>query len=332
VNEGALDMDEIGSLILSIYESAREVPMAHFQKHALDLLAKYVHFDKAKWGSVSVTNRGVSFHSPYLYNDSPDVGAAYEEVRDQDIVPRQVLLDPHNTRNFPLFRLYRNNAEMRGIRAYTEKFRHHHALVTAFPNPGATFVRSVALYGAHERHPFEEAQRQFVRAIMPHMMEAWNINLTIHSQGMNSSMPKSAWSRVIADTGGNVLFAEARARELLRLTWPEGTDERLSGDLLHAIASKPNSFRAVRSLIVRATVHSGLAFIFLRLQTESPIGFLTPRQQEVASCIAKGLTHKEISRKLEISPATARNHIQAVLRRSGVRKSSALASLIREVD
>ena len=44
---------------------------------------------------------------------------------------------------------------------------------------------------------------------------------------------------------------------------------------------------------------------------------LTPRQREVVALIAGGLTNAEIGARLAITPGTAANHVEAVLRRLG---------------
>ncbi len=44
---------------------------------------------------------------------------------------------------------------------------------------------------------------------------------------------------------------------------------------------------------------------------------LTPRQREIVALIAEGLTNGQIGRRLGITPGTAANHVEAVLRRLG---------------
>ena len=46
---------------------------------------------------------------------------------------------------------------------------------------------------------------------------------------------------------------------------------------------------------------------------------LTRRQQEVAGCVAEGLTNEEIAQRLTLTPGTVANHVEAILRRLGVR-------------
>ena len=45
---------------------------------------------------------------------------------------------------------------------------------------------------------------------------------------------------------------------------------------------------------------------------------LTPREIEIARCLAAGLQNKEIGARLGISTFTARNHVEKVLAKLGV--------------
>jgi non-specific serine/threonine protein kinase len=42
---------------------------------------------------------------------------------------------------------------------------------------------------------------------------------------------------------------------------------------------------------------------------------LTRRQQEVAGCIAEGLSNDQIAARLVLSPGTVANHVESILRR-----------------
>lgn len=44
-------MDGLGDLLLTLYRSAREVPLEEFQEQALTLLKALLPFDAARWGS-----------------------------------------------------------------------------------------------------------------------------------------------------------------------------------------------------------------------------------------------------------------------------------------
>lgn len=51
---------------------------------------------------------------------------------------------------------------------------------------------------------------------------------------------------------------------------------------------------------------------------------LTPRQQQVARAILNGQSNKQIARSLNISPATVKDHVHAILTRLGMRSRAEL--------
>jgi DNA-binding NarL/FixJ family response regulator len=61
------------------------------------------------------------------------------------------------------------------------------------------------------------------------------------------------------------------------------------------------------------------------LSTEADLSKLTKRQSEVLLLLAKGLSNKEIARRLEIAEATTKIHIAALLRALGVRNRTEAA-------
>jgi DNA-binding CsgD family transcriptional regulator len=57
---------------------------------------------------------------------------------------------------------------------------------------------------------------------------------------------------------------------------------------------------------------------------------LSPREDEVAMLVARGLSNKEIARELGISAATAKLHTYRIIKKLGVkRKSEVIAMILR---
>jgi DNA-binding CsgD family transcriptional regulator len=54
---------------------------------------------------------------------------------------------------------------------------------------------------------------------------------------------------------------------------------------------------------------------------------LSPREQEVAACVARGLTNKEIARELSIALPSVNTYLKRVFEKTGVRRRAALAKL-----
>ena len=55
-------------------------------------------------------------------------------------------------------------------------------------------------------------------------------------------------------------------------------------------------------------------------------GALTRQEHEVAGCVARGLTNREIAAMLHISERTAENHVQHILTKLGFANRSQIAA------
>jgi DNA-binding NarL/FixJ family response regulator len=62
-----------------------------------------------------------------------------------------------------------------------------------------------------------------------------------------------------------------------------------------------------------------------RLEAGEELARLTPRQRDVAACIAEGLNNEEIAERLGITQGTAANHIEHMLDRLGLRSRTQIA-------
>jgi DNA-binding CsgD family transcriptional regulator len=62
-----------------------------------------------------------------------------------------------------------------------------------------------------------------------------------------------------------------------------------------------------------------------RLLAGEEVARLTPRQREVAVCIAEGLSNEELAERLSITPGTAANHVEHMLDRLGLRSRTQIA-------
>ncbi len=61
-----------------------------------------------------------------------------------------------------------------------------------------------------------------------------------------------------------------------------------------------------------------------------PIVELTPRENEIAALVARGLTNRQIAQELSISERTAGNHVAKILRKLGLRSRAQIGGLAAE--
>lgn len=81
---------------------------------------------------------------------------------------------------------------------------------------------------------------------------------------------------------------------------------------------------------LRATEIVGVPVIIARdaVRPDPFDGRLTKRQREVALCLMRGLSNKQIARELRITLATTKDHVHAVLGRLGIDSRNQVAAFV----
>jgi len=194
----------------------------------------------------------------------------------------------------------------------------HQLLICALQNeaPARFYVDSFSTVPVEPTH-FSELFRQDV-FLVPHLIKSWEEN---HNQV------------ITFEAGDGDQFAgSALARELTRLgashIVAHGTHDA-TGQLtsFFTFACRPGSIGPRQAYYVELLVpflHSAWIRTQVNWQAKSAgarpavTGFLTPREREILEWIYRGKSNIEVGMILKISPLTAKNHVQKILRKLGV--------------
>jgi DNA-binding NarL/FixJ family response regulator len=141
------------------------------------------------------------------------------------------------------------------------------------------------------------------------------------------------------------IVAQCPSTAVLVLTVSEDPD-----DLLHAFKAGARGYvvkgvpgaglvHAVRVVLagdvyVTPTLASGILHELTRSEPASPFDQLTPREQEILSLVADGLTNREIGERLFLAEKTVKHYMTHVLRKLQVRSrvEAALLAQRRELE
>ena len=194
----------------------------------------------------------------------------------------------------------------------------HQLLICALHSdaPAKFHVDSFSTVPVEPTH-FSELFRQDV-FLVPHLIKSWEEN---HNQVVN------------CEPGNGGQFAgSALARELTRLgashVVAHGTHDA-TGQLtsFFTFACRPGSIGPRQAYYVELLVpflHAAWVRTQVNWQAKSAgarpavTGFLTPREREILEWIYRGKSNIEVGMILKISPLTAKNHVQKILRKLGV--------------
>lgn len=129
---------------------------------------------------------------------------------------------------------------------------------------------------------------------------------------------------VLATAGGTIEFASPRSRELLG-RYLGVTNGAVPEDLL--IQTTVAADAAGRLTIRPARV--GDLVVLLLAEEDGRTQRLTPRQREVLSAVAAGLTDAGIAEHLGVARATVSKHLEAIYERLDVHNRTSAAALLR---
>ena len=125
----------------------------------------------------------------------------------------------------------------------------------------------------------------------------------------------------LLDASGAFEAVDPAFRALLADEWPHDDGARLPRPVLQALASGERCLgRRVEIAFRRIGTR-----VLCRAQRRAGASALSPRQRLVADCFAQGCSHKEVARRLGVSPHTVRCQLAEIYRKLAVHDKAALA-------
>jgi DNA-binding CsgD family transcriptional regulator len=172
----------------------------------------------------------------------------------------------------------------------------------------------------------EPSETNFWRCALDHVQY-----LTLQGSWQGSCSDNAEAANLLVNAKGRILSASPEALRFIGWHWRGWKPEYLPPEL--TTAPSPEQTRHLLDLGVvldrrRLENRSGSPLYGIALRRANAYDRLTARERQIADEIANGRTHKEIAKILVLSPATVRNHTQAILMKLGLHNRAALAKQI----
>lgn len=317
-------LDTLNALILQIYRAARETPVDEYQDFVLGLVRGLVPFTSSRWLTVEMVGQRAITHCVHLQNEPTDIVVDWDAINRQDRLLHTVVAHPGKAFGIHSDSVYtgRQFAEMRD---YVRRYNHANTLCIAVPATKPGHVHGLSLFRAGQDDQYSDANRHLLECLMPHLIEALAQNrlLALRQAGSSELAPEQG-SAAIARGTGEIHFAGSGFNRLLQQEWPDWQGNRLPAALLDALCR--GGGYAGEQVSVAATRLNAL--LFLRAAPRCPLTRLTPRESATARLYGQGLSHKEIAKRLDISPATVRNFIGRIYCKLKVGDKAELSALL----
>lgn len=325
---------ELGSLLLSLYRGARELPRVAFEEFALARIKPLLDFESAVWAQGRTDGRSVAVRWAHAHDIDPEAPAAWQAINAQDkLIPLTVANAGRTVHSHTptLFSAPQDNV----CRDYALRFGTQQVLIMTVPDGEPQAVRWMALYRADADDHYSARDRALCDAVLPHLMEALSVN-RLATRAAPDASPPSERPRLplaLADPAGRLRFAQDAFLHLAREEWPGWDGGRLPADILVAIAGRQEAChvgRATRCRILRRA-----DMLLLEIRRRSPLDRLPPQRARIALLYAQGYSHKEVARTLGLAPSTVRNQLASAYRdlQIGTRSQLiAIADLTRRAE
>jgi DNA-binding CsgD family transcriptional regulator len=322
-------LSALSTIALELHRACRKEAVDAFQRWALERLRTQVPFDAALWASGAFDEAGRPVvHNMVLVDRPPELMADYELVKYDDLLARRNVAN----QGVALFEnsIAQNPAWSREVVAYLAKWRIAHALSCITVDPLTRLSTAIALWRDPGSPPYREDERELFEALMPHFIETYAACRIARLDRPVSQPPGTPFVDAIADELEHLQVAPPDFLRLLRAEWPEWHGPRLPEPIRHLVRRGAAVRYVGRRIALRATRMNDV--FLLQARERHSADALSDRELEVARLCATGSTYKEIAQRLDISPATVRNHLSSVFAKLQIGKQSELATALRVLD
>lgn len=300
--------------LLELYQHSSRLEPDRFQRWALAELKNLVPYDFAAWGGGEQESRQVT--DVIVLEQDQRLLTTWSEVGHLDPFCDITMSNLDQTFRFD------DVADYRQSLAYNDHWRRfsvRHMMSTIMAEPVDGYITFIGLCSADGDRPFTAAQRELKQLLMPHLSHALRMN----RETLLSREAHAGDGTAVVNRAGWILDTDEGFFRLAREEWGQG--QRIPASLFHG-RSTTGTWRGER---VQASYRRFHHHYLVRLRLLSAIDVLTPREIMVAEQFALGLTHKEVARGLDISPATVRNHLARIYDKLGIGSKAELVELLR---
>lgn len=313
--EAQADLQNFSSFIFELYERSHTHDAVSLLRWGVERLSQAVGTDCCWSGWADLGQSEVEVCGSVSHNLPDDFYDFWTQIKHEDLLARDVM----NTGcDFATYSR-QGSRHTEGMVALSDRYNIDKLSVIVVENNGSPISLFLSSYrSGRDAKPLGAAELSYLHAAMDHVRYAIE---------RNSRCAGDA-EHLLVNGDGRVLAQSQNAIRILRECWPGWNGDRLPDHAPIRVANGSGLAGKLRFEKREVPQFSGPPLFYLTLRGVDPYSQLTTRERQIVDHIVNGLTHKEIARNLGISPATVRNHTQAVLTKLGARNKAALIKII----
>jgi DNA-binding CsgD family transcriptional regulator len=313
------DIETFSSFIMELHErslSCNPISLFHW---SVEMLADIAAADCC-WAGWADLHRGeVDLCASFSRNLPKDFEDFWSEIKHEDLLAHEVMTTKCSAARYDRY----GSRQTEGMVALSDRYHiEKMAVVVADQqdNPVSLFMSSYR--GGRLARAMDQSETDFIRGALHHVRYL--------AQRRVFDGDSKAVS-ILANANGRILVASPDALRFVRDRWPGWNGLALPSDINAAPSLAGRRRLADLGVVIdrrELDNRSGQPLFGITLRPINPCDRLTQRERQIAGEIASGLTYKEIARRLALSPATVRNHTQAILAKLNIHSKATLSRLM----
>lgn len=314
----------IGRNLLDLYAMVEAVGFSDFQESAFDLLRREITFGAGIWGTGAMVDGLPKPHHIHLHRTDPALMASWEQVKGEDVIIGQALGKPGRPVRSSLSDAVWDRSP--GVRGHCRRHDIGHVLCSFVHEAETGLYHFISLYRTPAEPAFCEQDEKAKAVLCAHLAQAVNMSRLRHLRFVASEQGTCRRLAVV-DMEGVIYETEPGFFRLLQSEWPGWHGPRLPAAIA-GLAVRGECYKGERIVVIGSAVKD---MYVLSARAVSPVDGLSPRELEIARHYGRGHSHKEIAAQLGISPATVRNHLQAIYLKAGLQDKAQLTAELHRV-
>ncbi|WP_434360961.1 helix-turn-helix transcriptional regulator [Parasalinivibrio latis] len=271
----------------------------------MDRLKELVHIDMGFWITRSEVDTPYFDHDSFTYNLPDGVMQHYIElssVSESAVYITKFLLENLN-KAFDVLDIIDKDIYYKSdlYLLHCKKYDIENSVVMMMVNNNTGIVNTFSFGRGvnHQNFTFEE--KKIIQFVVPNLVESLRINLI---SSLSKNKDKTLCLRGVVDKHGHIIESEERFTHLaIEL-------EVLYNNKIDTEKIQNPAFKKEKNILINITNYDGLYYI--EVETLPIWDSLSKRKIQICDLLCKGLSNKEIARKLFISQNSVNSHLKDI--------------------
>ena len=323
---------QLDTAIQKIYRFSRTCNHAQFKQQALHVIRDLVNCDCAYWATVIDVSKPefCSLYSSIIDaspNNSNEKGAAF--VLDSDTLTPELEALVYSQSDWKLGESFIANMNDSLNKSNTNVKKNDtssiqclnnicdHLLITIEKNPQTLLHDVLVLQRGDLKGIFTEDERILKQKMIPHIIEAYQINLMYNTLSNDYSTHTA-----ICDLKGNILHADNYFTNTLLSLHEESNGKRIPPDVFDSLLNSEPQLYPQRKIMMKGEIVEDIMFIYF--MEDRRCSNLSGNERIVTKYLIQGHNHVDMANKLELPVPNIHYIVNCVYKKLGIKNKAEL--------